>query len=79
MGIGSRECDEVVEVWDVAREVGGRLPSKLGRVGMRTDCDGRWISMVNAVYQYAVRTMAVFLRIRARYMATAPAEVFGFS
>lgn len=47
MAMGSRECDEQVEVWEVAREVGGRRASNEGLVGMRTDCDGRWISMMN--------------------------------
>lgn len=49
MGIGSRECEDVVDVYEVAREFEGRLAaSKEEREGMRTEEDGRWISMVNA-------------------------------
>ena len=48
MGIGSLEWVEVLDVWELERDVKGRLSRAGPRVGMRTaEAEGRWISMLS--------------------------------
>ena len=50
MAMGSLECGEVREVWELEREVLHRRSRAGARVGMRmAETEGRWISMVSSV------------------------------